>query len=270
MNRLFKIFALTALMFFGGQAMAQKTFGTMFLGASFPMGDYGKYEDMNSFALTAEKATNTGASVGFNLGLKWYFNVGVKGLNVLLSADGFYNGANEDLKTAYRKGEHITAGTSAWEDFLNNFIEEDFSYKTTPKYINVPIMVGMNYIYHFNPSFGIYVEAGAGGNFSITTGMESIDKWEASFLGQTWNGQVTTKQVYDKPFCFAYQASLGIEVGKNFIVGCSFYDLGNAKAKGDQTVVTVNGDDKPETTTAFKEYGNIHPMMILARIGFKF
>jgi hypothetical protein len=40
MNRLLKVFAMAAMLVLGGQAMAQ-THGTMFLGASFPMNDFG-------------------------------------------------------------------------------------------------------------------------------------------------------------------------------------------------------------------------------------
>ena len=50
MNKLLKVFAMALMLILGGQAMAQ-THGTMFLGASFPMGDFAKVNDLSSTAL---------------------------------------------------------------------------------------------------------------------------------------------------------------------------------------------------------------------------
>ena len=104
MNRLLKVFALTLMMVVGGQAMAQ-TRGAMFLGASFPMSDFAEFDAFDDFALTTNEFDNddAGAGIGFNAGLKWYFNVGVQGLGVMLSVDGFYNGPSKDLKNFYRE-----------------------------------------------------------------------------------------------------------------------------------------------------------------------
>ena len=142
MNKFLKVFVLAAMLVFGGQAMAQ-TRGAMFLGASFPMKDYAKFEGFNDFALTTHDASDAGAGIGFNAGLKWYFNVGVEGLGVMLSVDGLYNGYCADLKAAYR---------DAAVEMGNQYVGGSFSYSATPKYINVPAMLGINYIYHFNPN----------------------------------------------------------------------------------------------------------------------
>ncbi len=267
MKKTIKLFALAALLILGGQTMAQ-TNGSMFLGASFPLTDYADFDGFDEFALTSTD-NDGGASVGFNMGLKWYFNVGVKGLNVMLSADGFYNGANADLKSAYRRGDHVVSTTpNVIDEIIESFTEQDFSYKTTPKYVNVPVMLGLNYIYHFNPNLGVYVEAGCGGNLSIITQMETVESWKTVITNR--EVKTTTTQAFDKTFSFAYQAGIGIEVAKNLVIGCSFYDLGNAKVKGDQTIKKIENNATTEYKPEFKEYGKLHPMMILGRIGFKF
>ena len=70
MNKLLKVFAMTLMLVLGGQAMAQ-THGTMFLGASFPMGDFAKVNDLYSTALWGnDQQTFGGAGIGFNAGLK--------------------------------------------------------------------------------------------------------------------------------------------------------------------------------------------------------
>ena len=83
--------------------------------------------------------------------------------------------------------------------------------------------------------------------------------------------QVTTTQKYDTRFSFAYQVGAGIEVAKNLVVGVSFYDLGQAKVQGERTVKTKTlNDNVTNTNTSFEEYGQVHPVMIMGRIGFSF
>lgn len=251
MNRLLKVFALTLMMVVGGQAMAQ-TRGAMFLGASFPMSDFAEFDAFDDFALTTNEFDNddAGAGIGFNAGLKWYFNVGVQGLGVMLSVDGFYNGPSKDLKNFYRETEDSFNGGS-------------LKYKATPQYINVPAMLGLNYIYHINPNLGVYVEAGAGGNLRFITSMESVIKGVET--------QITKLQEYDKAFSFAYQAGIGVEVAKNLVIGCSFYDLGSAAVTGEQTIKTKTLiDNASNTENDFRELGTVHPIMVLGRIGFSF
>lgn len=256
MKKLVKLFALAVMMILGSQAMAQ-TRGTMYLGASFPLKDFADFDGFNEFALTEFGQNEAGAGIGFNAGLKWYFNVGVEGLGAMLSIDGFYNGPNSNLKDAYRNG----GGSNS---IFQNLICDEFSYSLTPKYINVPAMLGMNYIYHFNPNLGIYVEAGAGGNLHFITDLQSVAKTQSS--------NIKTTQDYDMAFSFTYQVGAGIEVAKNLVVGCSFYDLGSAEVKGDKTVkMTDNGDGGASSTeTTYSTFGTVHPIMVLGRIGFRF
>ena len=55
-----------------------------------------------------------------------------------------------------------------------------------------------------------------------------------------------------------------IEVAKNLVIGCSFYDLGKADVKGE---TVIKGDPNSPRATM---WGTVHPMMILGRIGFSF
>ena len=258
MKKIVKVFALAAMLIIGGQAMAQ-TRGAMFLSASFPLKDYADFDGFSDFALTSldADADDCGAGIGFNVGFKWYFNVGVEGLGVMLSLDGFYNGPNSDLKAAYRDKEI---------NYDGNIYNRSFKYNAKPQLVNAPLMLGMNYIYHFNPNFGIYVEAGAGANLRFITSMETVGK--SDLLGV--ETQTTTTQKYDLAFSFAYQAGVGFEVAKNLVIGCSFYDLGKAPVKGEQTIRTKTQNLTPTTTTKFQELGIAHPMMFLGRIAFCF
>ena len=246
MKKLVKVFALAAMLIMGGQAMAQ-TRGALFLGASFPMGDFG---DGDSFTNTALGGNydDGGAGIGFNAGLKWYFNVGVEGLNVMLSVDGFYNGPSADMKDYYKQ---VKNDMENWCDNVT---------VTSPKYIIVPAMLGLNYSYYINSQFGVYAEAGVGGN------MRFITDYTCKGTSKVLKLKNESNYAYEKAFGFAWQAGAGIEVAKNLVIGCSIYGFGEAPVKGELTSV-VEGVNAP--TTDF-ENGSIKPMMILGRIGFSF
>jgi len=255
MKKFVRLFALVAMMVIGGQAMAQ-TNGALYLGASFPMNDFARYDDVNEFALNMVDATQAGAAIGFNAGLKWYFNVGVKGLGVMLSLDGFYNGPNSDLKADYRNGQ--------WG---GQYVNGSFSYNATPKYINVPVMLGLNYLYNINPQLGVYAEAGIGGNMRFITQMENVGT--LNILGI--ESSVKTTQKYDNAFTFAFQAGLGFEIARNLRIGCSIYNLGKADVKGDETVKTTTiNNNVSNTETTYRTFGTVQPIMVLGRIGFSF
>ena len=220
------------------------------------MKDFARYDGLDEFALQKVNATQAGAAIGFNAGLKWYFNVGVKGLGVMLSLDGFYNGPNSDLKADYRNGQ--------WS---GDYVSGSFSYNATPKYINVPAMLGLNYLYTINPQLGIYAEAGVGGNMRFITEMESV----GTLIVGPIESSVKTTQKYDNAFSFAFQAGLGFEIAKNLRIGCSIYNLGKADVKGEETVKTTTlNNNVSNTETTYRTFGSIQPIMVLGRVGFSF
>lgn len=239
MNKLVKVFALAAAMVFCGQAVAQ-TRGAMFLSAAFPMKDYAEYDD--GFALISDE-DDAAASLGFNAGVKWYFNMGVPGLGVLLSIDGFYNGLNDGAKNFYKNRENAL-------DLLGNNVTI-----STPKYFNVPVMLGLNYMHHFNSNLGLFIEAGAGGDARFITSYSESYK---DVLSEKHTGNVN----YETTLSFAFQVGAGLEVAKNLVIGCSFYNLGKAPVKAEKTGNII--------TTPMPNESSIRPMMILARIGFSF
>ena len=245
MKKLVRLFALAALVIMGGHAMAQ-THGYMSLGATFPMGNYGN-GTAEEWALTNETSTNGGASIGFNAGLKWDFGVGVPGLNVMLSIDGFYNGLNDNLKEYFDK---------KIVDIKNDPLVKDYSV-TRPRYINLPVMAGLNYIIYPTNSFGIFIAGGVGGNCRWITNYEETIKYVGDVVS------ATTLMKYKTAFSFAYQVGAGFEVAKNFIIGVSYYDLGGSKIIAERTRPVVGND-------VYNNVNGVRPRMLLARIGFRF
>ena len=258
MKKVIRMVMLSAMMLWGAQSMA-KTRGAIFFGASIPTGDYGKFDNMSDFALTTPNATYAGAAVGFNAGIKWYFNVGVKGLGAMLSIDGIYNGPNSDLKTAYRSGEV--------ENNFGSLISGSTKYNATPKIINLPAMLGVNYSYEINPNLSVFAETGLGGSYRAITRMEHVSKLEVIGV----ETQQTVTQKYDGAFSFAWQIGAGVEVSKNLVIGASFYDLGNAEVKGDQTIKRKTSiNNNTNTEEKYLTFGTMRPKMFLVRIGFSF
>lgn len=240
MKKIVKLFAVAAMLLMGGQAMAQAR-AVMFLSAAFPTSDYAEFDD-DGFALASDD-DDAAASLGFNAGIKWYFNMGVPGLGVMLSVDGFYNGLNDGAKDFYKNRQTAL-------DVLGNNVT-----MTTPKYFNVPVMLGLNYMYHFNSNLGMYIEAGAGGNARFITNYAESYK---DLLGEKHSATVN----YETALGFAYQVGAGFEVSKNLVIGCSFYNLGKAEVKAEKT-----GDI---FTTPVPNGSFIKPTMVMVRIGFNF
>lgn len=243
MKKLSKVFALAVLLIIGGQAMAQ-TRGTMYLSAALPMGDYAEVNQLGSTAIWGgENDTYGGAGIGFNAGLKWDFGIGVRGVSVVLSVDGIYNGPNADMKDCYKDLKETYS-------LLNSNIT-----MTTPKYVNVPAMLGLRYTLYLNPQLGIFAEGGVGGNARFIT--DCTIKY-TDLVGNKHNEVYE----YNTALSFAYQAGLGIEVSRNLVIGCSLYNLGAAPVTG-----TYRVDNLGEVEF---ENGTLEPVMVLGRIGFRF
>ena len=97
--------------------------------------------------------------------------------------------------------------------------------------------------------------------------MESVNRLTLAGI----ETQIKETNSYDKAFSFAYQAGIGFEVAKKLVIGCSFYDLGSAAVNAEKTVKTKTfNDNTTKTDETYPSYGTIHPIMILARIGFSF
>ena len=260
MKRLKIVISLALMLMVGGSLWAQShSNGALYLGASFPIKDFARFDALDNLALFDADSKECGASIGFNAGLKWYFNMGIpgaSGLGVLFSIDGFYNGPNAQLEEAYRSNEGQNG---------SQFLGGSFAYKSTPKYINAPVMIGLNYIYDLTSSLSVYAEAGGGANVRYITPLKTMGT--VMLLGFE-NKEVST-QHYDIGFSFAWQAGIGIEVGRKFRVGCSFYDFGKTNLRGEEVVTTTVGNNT-SNNSYLNTFGTMRPLMILGRIGFSF
>ena len=246
MKKFLSLIMLSALMFTGLQLSAQSQIYLNLSGA-IPTGDFadGDYPD---WGLIYDD-TEGGAGFGFNAGLKIKIATGVNGLWGMITLDGIYNGLNSDLREYFE--DHIDEYESSYSDY---------SLKT-PKYINIPVMGGVNYTYNFNPKFGLFAEAGLGANLRVITTGEEFQ--ETSIKKDTY-----TKE-YDPKVSFAFQLGGGIELSKRFTIGIDYYNLGTAKVKGKESHKVKNTNGGSNSYSDKFSLKRITPTIVMLRIGFK-
>ena len=245
MNKIAKMLIVAVLLFTSSQMFAQTDF-YLNLGGSFPVGDFAD-GDENSFALV-NKSTEGGAGIGFTAGMKLKFNTKVKGLGVILTLDGIYNGLNSDIKEMLG------------ESYDDHYDSDDITLRTS-KYINVPLMVGANYTYNISEKIGIYGEAGLGANFRYITNL--------SFEIEDYGDEYTETIKYDPAFSFAFQVGAGIEINERIAIGVNYCNLGNGKVAGKVKYEETYGGSHYSDSESFK-CKSVAPSMIMLRVGFKF
>ena len=229
------------------QAFAQ-TDVQLRLGAAIPVGNFAA-GDNQSFALLNED-TEAGAGFGFAAGVKLDFHTKVKGLSVIATVDGIYNGLNAEMRDVL---EDLS-------DYYDSQFSQDFSLKT-PKYLNFPAMVGLNYTYAINPKIGIYGEAALAANLRAITNLE--------LSGRSTNYKETLTYSYNTAFGFAYQFGAGVNLTNKLNLGLSYYSLGTAKVSGKVTDKRTYNYNTNNTSEKFK-LKRITPSLVMIRLGYKF
>lgn len=238
MKNVKKVMALVAVILgFAVSASAQNGF-TLRAGGNFPVGAFNNGENAAELALSNSEATLGGAAIGFNAGVKYQFGV-VGNLSAFATADFFYNGLKGDIKEDW----HI-------ED-LKDIEGIKFN---TPSYMNIPVMLGLNYTILDIIGTTLWAEAGAGVNF------RSITKNSAEYNSN--NLDVSAEMTYDLATTFAWQAGLGVSIDNTVTLGLHYYGFGKSEIKGESTIPVIG-------TKSFK-VGKLNPSMVVVRLGYTF
>lgn len=225
-------------------------------GGGFPMGDFAE-GDEKSWALFDWNKLNSdaGAATGFNFGIKSQFAIpSVTGLNFLASLDFMYNGLNSDIKDVF---DEI-------EDELENF-----EY-TLPKYLNIPIMLGLNYSYGLNDQVDLFGEFAAGINIRKITDLSYegtftdyyYDEWGYLY---PYEYDIEGTYRYDIKTSFAFQLGAGVLFADRFSIGLHYYALGKAKVQGN-----IKYEEDDETEKEKFKYKDVNPSMLVLRLGLHF
>lgn len=182
--------------------------GSFFIhaGPSFPLSDFGDVDWNDDGGGDAG-----GASVGLNLGCKYIYELNNKGLGLFLGADFNLNGLKSSEKDQI-KGEGE----------INDNI--DIKYY---KYINVPIIGGLNYTFKANEQVALFVDLGIGADFFKVTNMtmeSANEEWEIKF-------HLSSR--------LAYKFGGGLLIQDKYIIGLNYNVLGKHDAKAE---IEYNGD----------------------------
>lgn len=232
--------AVSLLTLGAGAAQAQSKF-TLKLGGGFPTGDFGDFsmrEDGSPvFILEGDTRIGPGgaAGTGFNVGVQWKLMEikSVQGLDLVLSADAFYNALNSDIRDMVAE-----AATR-------------FSYYSLAKYLNFPVMLGLNYGTGIAPNIGLYGEAAAGLNLRYITS----NIWEKN--------EQEARVNYGAETSFGYRVAVGLIFSSRYSVELGYYNLGSAKVK-EEAVLSENGIVE---YTEKRYVGRLTPTLLTLRLG---
>jgi len=170
------------------------------IGVSTPSGDFADDEE-DEFLTDGSGIAGTGVYVGYKLlnplkadGLFTTFSIGV-----------MYNGLQTDFK-------------DEWEDEM----EDDMELKL-PSYVNIPVLVGLQYEKSLSTGLSLFGEAGIGANvLQITKFTLSDDSNES-------------KTTFKPSFALGYKFGGGIVLNNKYSLGLTYLGLGSHKVKYEES-----------------------------------
>jgi hypothetical protein len=196
--------------FLSGNVFSQSDI-SLHVGPSFPLSDFGSDDKSNDDA--------GGAGIGFNLGGQYLYHLNDKGFGLFAGADLIYNGLKKSVKDDIK------------DSYSNAGYDVDITFY---KYINVPIIAGLNYTYKANETVSLFCDFGIGLDLFKVTDMtieESGEKAEVSF---------------DMSSKFAYKLGAGLLLNDKFSIGAYYYGLGSHNPDGKIKV----GDETADMETS--------------------
>lgn len=186
-----KLLAVAALMLVGAQKANAQLEQSVYLNAGMPTADFHQKVASN-FALLGKDNIGMDAAMGLGLGYRagYIFDIGFGEITPFVSADLFWN---------QLRGER-----------RNNYATKSI---TTPKYFNIPVMVGVNYRYELTDIITVFGEVGFGYDMFITSAEGKKDDAMGYYKYKT--GGAT-----------AWQIGAGSYFGHHFSIGLHYYGLG--------------------------------------------
>ena len=221
------------------------------LGLNIPSGKFGSKTDN---CILFGKGDYGCANTGINLGFKFVNRTKADGLGFMITIDGMYNKLQSNLKC---------------EDNVPYYIPEIEGIPIdvkSPKYLNIPFMLGLNYGLEFNRILGAFVEAGAGidARFITNCKITAFDYTLEQKPDYMFKNQYTTK------FSFAYQFGAGLIIKNAIYFGVSYFDLGSALVEGktEKLLKTTASEPVVGEKENFK-YRQLSTRMLVLRLGIR-
>lgn len=259
MKRQIKRIALLIIVILGTNCVKAQTDFSIHLGGALPLGSYAESQDTPNSLQNGDyviawntKTNKAGAALGLNLGAKLSFNLPtIKGLGVIATTDFFFNPSNKEAKDCFEDYMMII-----WENIgIKNY---DIS---IPKYINIPIMLGLNYEYNIKDNVKIWGEGGLGLNIGIITSCKAnYYYYDLGFLSEI---------NYDNQYTLGFQLGAGVLLSEQLSIGLHYYYLGSQRIEGimKYTATSDYGAEGDRETFALDR---INPNMLTLRLGYHF
>ncbi|MDP1817442.1 MAG: hypothetical protein Q8K92_23490, partial [Leadbetterella sp.] len=184
------------------------------IGIAIPMGDFADDYYPNTFYRGSGYA-----SKGFNLGLKYYSPLKYDGLSLVLSVNFFYNKLSKDFRNEYEDD---------YGDYNISF----------PKYLNVPILAGLNYSIPLKENLAFFGEGSIGVNMLKITNL----KREGSYNGG--NNYSTTIENFSPSVKVGYTIGGGILIQDKYRIGLNYYGLGSHTSNYNRKYISNYNSDK--------------------------
>lgn len=279
MKRQIKKITLFVIAILGVNCANAQTDFSIHLGMLFPQGNFAESRMDNGDVAWLTKSNRAGVGLGFDAGIKFRFNVpSVKGLGIIATADFFLNTPNDDVK--YWKEDTI----GVYREFNDDYIGEIETHNISlPYYINIPIMVGLNYEYGIDDNIKIWIEGALGLNIGTLTNYEistsgTIDYhhvWGTDYdLGKDYYFEITQKYYYKTNVNLAFQLGAGFIFNDKYSLGVYYYELGSQRIKGVVEEESYRDYIDYGTISSINEsifkYKSINPSIFTIRLGYHF
>lgn len=249
---LIAVFAILGM----NKSNAQTDFSIHF-GFVSPQGTYSDSYAQQEIVAWWTDTERAGAGFGVNFGAKFSYGISsAKGLGVIATADVLFNSANKDVKSWLQDWE---------KELLEQEGIEDISI-TSPKYINIPIMIGLNYEYQLGSSgIKLFGEVEGGLNLGIITDFKGI----AKVNDVDDQGEENLYYKYEPNTSFAFQIGAGIMFSEKYSLGIHYYNLGSQKIKGEIIEEEIYDGDIDVDKENFSG-ATINPSMLTIKLGYHF
>lgn len=259
MKRQIKRIALLIIVILGTNCVKAQTDFSIHLGGALPLGSYAESQDTPNSLQNGDyiiawntKTNKAGAALGLNFGAKLRFNLpAIKGLGVIATADLFFNPSNKEARDW---------GEDYWMILMENFNVKNYDINI-PKYINIPIMLGLNYEYNIKDNVKIWGEGGVGLNICIITDLiMKASEYDYEFLAEI---------NYDNQYTLGFQLGAGVLLSEQLSIGLHYYNLGSQRIEGIMKY-TSTSDYGAEGDRARGSLDRINPNMLTLRLGYHF
>lgn len=232
-----------AFVFAGFAANAQLTHleQSFFLNFNAPSPGFGgdlSSEPFDGVPMTRFRAgSSAGLGIGFGYRFTYRFDVGFGEISPYIQADANLNWVKGDIR----------------DDFMTKANDG-----TAPKYINVPIFVGVNYRYQLNEIFTPFAEFGLGPDFFFITKEKGTVNTAIPQLDGTTETIGDFNLKYQSSSKFAFQLGLGCFFGEH--VSASLHYSGYGKR-------AIKYTSKTEIPEALKEIEEATPGVQSKKVG---